>query len=594
VDLVEIDLVATDATGRPVLDLKKEDLQVLEDGKPREIASLALVNLPVTLPHLPFARDVSTNAQTSEGRLFFLILDDVHTLRERSDSMKGVARRFVERLAPGDQVAVAWVSLGNAGAREFTTNHAAVLEAIDRLSAADTRVARRNPDDTPLPAFSNPEDRPTPDATALAMKNVKGVFDRSRPFLMVNDVCSYLASLPHRRKSVVFVGTGPTNYAMRETVNGIFDRDILDFTRAVTSARRANVAVYMLDPSTVLRPDVKPRPDRIPPTGVADAAGAGRLEGSSLLDLVRAGRTNGMAMLSMATGGLESRGPAVLGAVDRVVSDTGTYYLLGYYADPPTGRTVEKLKGLFDPWSGFRSIEVRTTRPSVSVRARKGYWAGGPDAAAEKKAPARSGDETATSVAGVLPQSALSLRAFVAPLRGKTASRQDIAVIVEAEVPPVAPATPGLPLLDDVELLIAAVAPGQGVRATDRATVRLPLGVVSQAGLVSSRYRLCARVSVAPGHYQVRLGVRSTLAGKTGSVYADVSVADFFRQPLSLSGLFLERRGTVKRLPTVTTKGFSSLVPFEAALDRDFEPDDEVWARVRAYRGKGAAWVQFS
>ena len=156
-------------------------------------------------------------------------------------------------------------------------------------------------------------------------------------------------------------------------------------------------------------------------------------------------------------------------------------------------------------------------------------------------------------------------------------------------MPAFAAATPGLPLQDDVELLIAAVAPGQGVQATDRARVRLPLGVVSQAGLVSPRYRLCARVSVAPGHYQVRLGVRSTLAGKTGSVYADVSVPDFFRQPLSLSGLFLERRGTFRRLPTVATKGFSSLVPFDAALDRDFEPDDELWARVRAYRGKGAA-----
>ena len=172
----------------------------------------------------------------------------------------------------------------------------------------------------------------------------------------------------------------------------------------------------MLDPSTVLRPDATPRPDRIPLTGVADAAGAGRLERSSLLDLVKAGRTNGMSMLSMATGGLEIRGPAVLGAVDRVVSETGTYYLLGYYSDPPTGRTVQKLKGLFDPWSGFRSIEVRTTRPGVSIRARRGYWAGGPDAAAEKKAPSKRADETAGSVAGVLPQSALSLRAFAASL----------------------------------------------------------------------------------------------------------------------------------------------------------------------------------
>ena len=117
VDLVEIDLVATDAAGRRVLDLQKDELQVLEGGKLRENASLALVNLPLPAPHPPYAQDVASNTATDNGRLFFLILDDVHTLRERSDAVKAVARRFVERLSPGDQVAVAWVGLGNAGAR---------------------------------------------------------------------------------------------------------------------------------------------------------------------------------------------------------------------------------------------------------------------------------------------------------------------------------------------------------------------------------------------------------------------------------------------------------------------------------------------
>jgi VWFA-related protein len=581
VDLVEIDFVATDASGRPVLDLQRDELQVLEDGEPREVASLALVNLPLAEPHTPYAQDVATNEATNDSRLFFLILDDVHTLRERTDSVKAVARRFVERLSPGDQLAVAWVSLGNAGAREFTPNHSEVLAAIDRFSATDTRAARLNPNVTALPGLPL-------EAAALGLDalNVQGVFDRSRPFQLVIDVASYLASLPHRRKAIVFVGTGPSGMKVVDDFDGPPSRDVLDFTRAVTAARRANVAVYLLDPAKELLADVPVRPRQIP----AEAVNANPFDRRAIQDLANAGHANGISMLSIATGGFDSAGPGVLSAVENVISDSGTYYLLGYYADPPSGRPIEKLKALFDPSSGFRSIEVRTTRPGLTIRARKGYWASDtPKTAGDKPGPHKPGDAADVSVTGVLPQSALALRAFVAPLRGKTPAKPAVALVVETTLPSLAPATLGLPVGDDIEMVVAAVAPGEGVRATDRAKVRLNVGESAGGGLVSPRYRLCSVVAVAPGRYQVRVGVQSSLAGKAGSVYADVTVPDFARDPLSLGGVFLERRPPGPPLPTVRTKTFAALVPFEATLDRDFASDDNVWVRVRAYGGKGTA-----
>lgn len=597
VDLVEVDFVATDAANRRVLDLRKEELQILEDGRPRDLASLSLVDVPLASPHPPYARDVFSNERTEQGRLFFLVLDDVNTLRERTASIRAVAKRFVEHLSPGDQLALSWLSLGKTGAREFTTNHAAVLEAIDRFSATATRVSRMNPRDTPLPTFRGFDDQPTADAGDLALKNIKADFDRSRPFQMLHDVCAHLATLPHRRKAVVFVGSGPTGMHLEESSSGPPNRDLLDFTRAVTAARRANVAVYALDPSpaqpTAPRAATPGRrvalPLRHPEGAVANGAPPDReSEALPLLELARAGRACGLEMLSLATGGIESSGPALLSAVDRVVSDTGSYYLLGYYADPPTGRPLDKVRGLFDPFNGFRSIEVRTTRPGVTIRARKGYWAGETGAAPDRL-PAKNADEmAAASIAGVLPLSDLPLRAFAAPLRGKTASRSDVAVIVEASLPALAPTSLGMPLQDDVDMVIAAVAPGQGVQATARAKVRLSLGPVAQAGPVPPRYQLCARVAVAPGHYQVRVGVRSGLAGKTGSVYVDLTVPDVYREPASMSGLFLERRRAATPLAAVSTRTFASLVPFVPTLDRDFGADDEVWAHLRAYRAKRA------
>ena len=45
VDLVQLDVTATDSDGRHVMDLKPEDFVILQDGKPREITSFSLIRV---------------------------------------------------------------------------------------------------------------------------------------------------------------------------------------------------------------------------------------------------------------------------------------------------------------------------------------------------------------------------------------------------------------------------------------------------------------------------------------------------------------------------------------------------------------------
>src|SRR5215471_19134126 len=67
VDYVEVDALVTDGAGNFVRDLKKEDFQVMEDGKVQAITAFTLVDLPVerveTRPGtaLPIDPDVRTN-----------------------------------------------------------------------------------------------------------------------------------------------------------------------------------------------------------------------------------------------------------------------------------------------------------------------------------------------------------------------------------------------------------------------------------------------------------------------------------------------------------------------------------------------------
>ena len=181
-------------------------------------------------------------------------------------------------------------------------------------------------------------------------------FERIRPFLMIHDVCDHLASLRHRRKALVYVGQGPVAAMLGADSSGGADSDV-EMRRAITAARRSNVAVYAIDPDGAATAGVEVSPD-------SDVA-------KSFRELATT-RRDTMATLGIATGGFASAGSIVFDAIDRIIADTSCYYLLGYYADPPPGRAMASaLKAFVNPWHGFRSVEVRTRGPvSVSERAR--------------------------------------------------------------------------------------------------------------------------------------------------------------------------------------------------------------------------------
>jgi VWFA-related protein len=104
--------------------------------------------------------------------------------------------------------------------------------------------------------------------------------------------------------------------------------DVIDIYR---TANQSNVAVYPIDPRGL---------------------GMGPSHGAEDWLRVLADETGGRAIVN--TNDLR-------GGLSRVLDDSGGYYLLGYVS--PHGDDGK-----------FHTITVRTTRPQVDVRARKGYW----------------------------------------------------------------------------------------------------------------------------------------------------------------------------------------------------------------------------
>src|SRR5436309_8095978 len=249
INYVEIDAVVTDAQGNFVRDLKKDDFQVLEDGKPQTLSVFSLVEIPVERVDPPlFAKnpippDVQTNRKTFEGRVFVLLLDGFHTSAARSLLLRRAASLFVQRyVGANDVVAVVDTTGATAASQEFTSNRQLVLNAINRFmgqkadSATKAAIADalRN-QDLPGGAATNSE--------AKANDFERG-YKARRTLDVLKNVSDYLNGIRGRRKAVVLFSEG-IDYDITQMIGNEtaqFGSQVMDATRdAVAAATRSNV-----------------------------------------------------------------------------------------------------------------------------------------------------------------------------------------------------------------------------------------------------------------------------------------------------------------------------------------------------------------
>jgi VWFA-related protein len=566
VELVEVDVVALNEDGRPVRDLRQEEFRVYEDGVEREIVSFAIVGLPVHGLRTPTYTNVSSNAGAADARVVFLILDDVNSLEKSTEAIRAAARELVMRLGPDDRIGLVWASTRKEGARELTTDHATVLASIEQVTGRIREIQARSGFRSIVPRL-DPVEGQSEMATPSAIGNqpIDRFFARLSPYQIVIQVSRAVASLPNRRKAVVYIGEW-----MRPLGDGRMEsnsHEWIDLQRAVTAARRANVSVYLLDPRSPLRPGSE---DLFEPRDRSD------------LDRLRRGDIEAFTEV---TGGFTAATPLIAEQIHRIVSDLSTYYLLGYYADPPApAGPLGRLRALVDRWHGFRTIEVRTTRPGVSVRARRGYWPiRESDVKDRADAPPIASREAWTSVTGAVPRGDFPLGATAAAFRGR-GNKHPVVVAVEIEAPGLAnrgPSSP--PFRDELTLAVFAYEPGSRVRATQ--TVRVKIGLdAGRAGPADGRYIIGARVDLSPGQYHLRMGVRSADAGTTASVYHDLSVPDFSRQPLSMSHIVLARSSDGRAPLVARSRAITAVTPFIPSLVRELSPNDDTIAMARVYR----------
>jgi VWFA-related protein len=195
-----IDAVAFDGKGAQVLDLKPEEMEVW----------IGHYRVPIET----FAALTPANFDRP-GRLIILVLDDVALPVEMTPRARDVARRFVNRMSPGDHMAI--VTL-NGASMESTDDRTRLLRSID---AYNVRAGLMRIDT----------------AGEHVLKTIAAL---SRQ----------LAEAPEQRKTIVAIGAA-----------GLLDRPIpppqvghevrREWIDAMQAMASANVNLYVIDPGGV-------------------------------------------------------------------------------------------------------------------------------------------------------------------------------------------------------------------------------------------------------------------------------------------------------------------------------------------------------
>ena len=110
-DLVRVDVRVTDDEGRPIPDLRPDELQIEEEGTPRPILLFQHIEAPrgtyAEAAQRTIAAEVSTNQGSPQGHVYVLVFDESHILPGHEQRARQAAERFLRtQIRPGDRVAL--------------------------------------------------------------------------------------------------------------------------------------------------------------------------------------------------------------------------------------------------------------------------------------------------------------------------------------------------------------------------------------------------------------------------------------------------------------------------------------------------------
>ncbi|MDA1186083.1 MAG: VWA domain-containing protein [Acidobacteria bacterium] len=570
IDYVEVDAIVTDADGNPVRDLGPEDFEVLEDNVPQDVQLFSFVDVPIGSPDQPrratalIEPDVRTNFEF-DGRLYVLMLDDLHTSFQRSEIVRNAAREFVEdHLAANDLAAVVHLSgLGNNG-QNLTTNKRLLSEAIDKFVGRNLEGATANRLQQYRGASARPDNPEVHDIQDLL--RFERAYNAESSMDGIAAVAQYVEGVRGLRKALLYFGEGLDYNVLDPFNNRAADTVINSVKDAIAAATRANAAIYTIDARGLSAEQVpielqgRPLAERNMGLSPDDIQNEIFLAGQSMQTLSE--QTGGYALVNSNDYGR---------AFDRIVRENSAYYVLGYY---PTDAGRD---------DRFRTIDVRVTRPGVQVRARRGYVP--PDGSATLPADDALGETSArlrNALYSPVPDKGLGMAMSAAAFKGE-GGNASVLVTVRIDGDRFSFGERDGLLTDSLELSVMAVDPAGNVQHGSRQALDMTLRPETAEVVQAAGFRLQARLSLEPGRYQLRAGVLTRGTDSVGTVHADLEVPDFSREPFSMSDILISSDFTAMIPAASFDEQVKAVLPTPQTTGRTFATADTIRVFTEVY-----------
>src|SRR2546425_7029373 len=141
-NLVQVDAVVTDKSGRVITDLKPEEVQIFEDGRQQRVThfSYIVTGADSRGSAKPIAADrnappIPTRLKPEDiRRTMAIVVDDLGLSFQSTYYVRRALKKFVdEQMQPGDLVAIIRTAGGMGALQQFTADRRQLYAAIERV-----------------------------------------------------------------------------------------------------------------------------------------------------------------------------------------------------------------------------------------------------------------------------------------------------------------------------------------------------------------------------------------------------------------------------------------------------------------------------
>jgi VWFA-related protein len=378
-NLIQIDVTVTDGKGKPITDLKPEEVEIYENGEKQKITNFSFISSVRTTTEkpsvggkisVPVPQQVLRPDQIH--RTIALVVDDLSLSFESAFLTRKALKKFVdEQMQEGDLVAIIRTGAGIGALQQFTSDKRMLYAAIEKVkwnpsgtggvsafapveAAADTSL-QTDPSATPDPD-AVPDLNPA--SSARSLQEFRNTVFSTGTLGALKYVVTGMGQLPGR-KSVILFSDGFKLFETDE--NGIpVSNLVLEFLRELVDvANRSSVVFYTVDARGLANTALTAE-DNVSDTSPDAMNNVTQGRSDQLLDT-----QEGLSYLAEETGGFAVLNNNDISKGVRRVLEDQSYYLVGYEPEAAT----------FDPAKRkYNSLTVKVLRKGANVRYRSGFF----------------------------------------------------------------------------------------------------------------------------------------------------------------------------------------------------------------------------